>query len=558
MSALRAAFQALRRTEQAEEPQIPPAWPEYLDMPPISEPEPDNHHDFKPNTRWGKSEPLRTAIADSVPQSIEAEKGVLSSIMQAALFGDDTARKVMFLAEQQIGDNHFFQPAHKAIWQAMKHLHQDNDPLDFITIGNDLQNAGQLETVGGSQFINEVSNFVPTHANIDHYLGILKEKRAARLIIELADRIKSEILNPGGDIGLIIENAQEQIKAIQISKTLGKLPELDDMSQIIGDNLPKPPDELVKGILHQGSKMIIGGVSKGRKTWSLIDLGVSVATGSDWWGCPTIKGKVCYINFEIQRPFFAKRFQEVCRKKGVTVEPGMFKCWTLRGFSEGIEKMAADLLKMLIQDNYVLIIFDPIYKALGDRDENKAGDVASMLNELEAISVKTGSAIAFGAHYSKGNQAGKDAMDRIGGSGVFARDPDSILTMTTHEQEESYTVDCSLRNFPPQPPFVVQWEWPLFTRDDTANAEDIKQPKKTNAKDGKFEEQFTNDDFLELLHKNNVGRTPTEFKCLSMTQLLCSESTFKRYWRKLKTSPFIEEKNGRFYTTSFYSPPIKK
>ena len=58
-----------------------------------------------------------------------------------------------------------------------------------------------------------------------------------------------------------------------------------------------------------------------------------------------------------------------------------------------------------------------------------------MLNEIEALAVETGAAVAFGAHYSKGNQAGKEVIDRIGGSGVFARDPDSILNFTRHEEE---------------------------------------------------------------------------------------------------------------------------
>ena len=70
---------------------------------------------------------------------------------------------------------------------------------------------------------------------------------------------------------------------------------------------------------------------------------------------------------------------------------------------------------------YSLIVFDPIYKGLGDRDENKAGDIASLLNEIESLAVETGAAVAFGHHFSKGNQANKDSIDRIGGSGVFAR-----------------------------------------------------------------------------------------------------------------------------------------
>ncbi len=187
---------------------------------------------------------------------------------------------------------------------------------------------------------------------------------------------------------------------------------------------------------------------------------------------------MCYINFEIQEPFFCQRTEDICGAKGVTFEEGQLMVWHLRGHTEGIEKMVAELMLGLLRENFTLIIFDPIYKALGGRDENKAGDVASLCNELERVAVKTGAAIAFGAHYSKGNQAAKESIDRIGGSGVFARDPDAILTMTAHEMEECFTVEATLRNFKPLPAFVVRWEWPLFYRDAAADPTALKQVKK--------------------------------------------------------------------------------
>jgi hypothetical protein len=265
-----------------------------------------------------------------------------------------------------------------------------------------------------------------------------------------------------------------------------KLPTMRDLSTIIGDNIPPEPPQLVQGILHQGSKLIIGGTSKGRKTFSLLDLAISVQSGSTWWGHQCSQGRVCYINFEIQEPFFARRIEAIANAKNVPIYPGMLMGWTLRGHVDGIEKMVEDLLDELMDEKFALIIFDPIYKALGERDENKAGDVASMLNELEFIAVQTGAAIAFGAHYSKGNQASKESIDRIGGSGVFARDPDSILTMTAHEQEDCFTVDATLRNFPPIEPFVLHWQWPLFHNAHSLDPADLKQspggrPKKDDS-----------------------------------------------------------------------------
>ena len=70
---------------------------------------------------------------------------------------------------------------------------------------------------------------------------------------------------------------------------------------------------------HRSSKLVLGGASKSFKTWSLIDLGLSVATESDWWGFPTIKGEVLFLNFEVQQPFFAERMARVLKAKGIAL-----------------------------------------------------------------------------------------------------------------------------------------------------------------------------------------------------------------------------------------------
>lgn len=490
------------------------------------------------------------SASQSIPQSMDAEKAVLGSIFSAALKGPESARKAMYFAEGKIGAGHFYYPANAEIWEAMKLLHLENEPLDLVTVTNSLEQAQALNQAGGAAYVTELLNFVVSEVNLDYYIQILQEKKGLRDLWVLADKLAEQARDPQAIPGALLELTQEALKQIAASQKVGVLPDLDDMTDLTGENLPTPPPELVANLLHKGSKLIIGGTSKGRKTFSLMDLAISVATGTPWWGFPTIKGKVCYINFEIQRPFFARRFQDICRAKAVKVEKGMFHCWTLRGYVEGIEKMAAEITKILLQEDYVLIIFDPIYKALGNRDENKAGDVASMLNELEAIAVKTGAAIAFGAHYSKGNQAAKDAMDRIGGSGVFARDPDAILTMTPHEEEEAFTVDCTLRNFAPQTPFVVRWDWPLFTRDEKLNPESLKKPKqvgKSRAGDGQFQKKYKVDHILDCLKETANGRTPTELLKLVYEQTGMGKTVYWELWDEAKKSPWVIQKDRRFF-----------
>ena len=202
---------------------------------------------------------------------------------------------------------------------------------------------------------------------------------------------------------------------------------------------------------------------------------LAVSTGVPWWGFATQRGRVLYINFELPDFAFQHRLQAIARQKGITDFTGI-DLWNLRGFATDFSVLIPKILTRVKDERYALIVLDPIYKGLGKRDENKAGDIASLCNEIEQLAVQSGAAVVFGAHYSKGNQAGKEAIDRIGGSGVFARDPDVILTMTPHEEENAYVVDLTLRALPQLPSFVVRWAGCVFQRDQHADATRVKTP----------------------------------------------------------------------------------
>ena len=253
------------------------------------------------------------------------------------------------------------------------------------------------------------------------------------------------------------------------------LPPIIDAADFLAQSLPIPP-ELVAGILHQGSKLALGGSSKAFKTWILLELGVAVATGTDWLGHHTTQGKGLYVNFEIQPAPMQRRIAAVARAKGVELKLGALQFWNLRGHAAGFRTLIPKIIERCRAENFALIILDPIYKLYGGTDENAAGDVAELLNSLERLTVETGAAVAYGCHFAKGNAAGKEAQDRISGSGVFARDPDSLLIFTKHEEPDAFTVEPILRNFAPVEPFVVRWQFPLMETDEALDPADLKQP----------------------------------------------------------------------------------
>jgi hypothetical protein len=190
------------------------------------------------------------------------------------------------------------------------------------------------------------------------------------------------------------------------------------------------------------------------------------------------------VNFEIQPPFFQSRLQTIVARRELILRPGQFEHLCLRGFASGADVFAGRLLEKIKGRKYVLIILDPIYKMLGGKDENKTGDITALVNELEYIALESGAALGFGAHFSKGNQSGKESIDRISGSGVWARDPDTILTMTQHEVDGVFVVEPVLRNLPPCLKFCVRWQFPLMVRDADYCPEDLRKPRKAGQKTG--------------------------------------------------------------------------
>lgn len=253
------------------------------------------------------------------------------------------------------------------------------------------------------------------------------------------------------------------------------LPPIVDAASFTATPMPEPP-HVVNGVLHRGSKAVYGGPSKAFKTWTLIDLCLAVSTGGEWLGFKTTPGLVLYLNFELQDFAVHKRLLAIAYDRGCKI-PSALKLWNLRGFSRPLSMLLPELLRQVEGEGYALIVPDPIYKTLAGRNENDAGDIAELCGELEAVALDTGAAVAFGAHFAKGNASGKEHIDRVSGSGVWARDPDAIITASPHKEESAFAVEMTLRNFPPVEPFVIRWEYPRMRRDNTADPTQLRQAR---------------------------------------------------------------------------------
>src|SRR5512136_1309717 len=269
-----------------------------------------------------------------------------------------------------------------------------------------------------------------------------------------------------------------------IAVDLGVVPEpLTEIecARVYQENMPGAPPQIIDGILHQGCKMILAGTSKSNKSWCLLDLAMSVASGQSWWGRRCIKTPVVYINFELHRWALAQRLNALCGARPECKGLGdSLALWNLRGRNADLTLLRPKLEEQLARHRFGLIILDPAYKLLGDRDENANGEIAGLMNEFEALARSSGAAVVVAHHFAKGDSSAKSAIDRMSGAGAWARDPDSLMILTPHEEPDCFTVTSILRNLPQVPEFVVAWEYPLMRVANDLNPDALRRPQSKN------------------------------------------------------------------------------
>ena len=213
------------------------------------------------------------------------------------------------------------------------------------------------------------------------------------------------------------------------------LPDEESLDSVWND-LPELAPPLIDGVLRQGHKMLIAGPSKAGKSFALIELCIALAEGTKWLGFECARGRVLYVNLELDRASCLHRFKDVYTALGIKPENlDKIDIWNLRGRTVPLDQLAPKLIRRAGKKDYIAIIIDPIYKVITG-DENSADQMARFCNQFDKICTDLGTAVIYCHHHSKGAQGGKRSMDRASGSGVFARDPDALLDLTELEITE--------------------------------------------------------------------------------------------------------------------------
>lgn len=146
------------------------------------------------------------------PQNIEAEQSVLGAIL--------LENEAISTAIENLAPNDFYKEAHKQIFIAMLNLYEKSEPIDLITLTEQLSRKEMLEKVGGASYLTTIAGMVPTSANVKYHSKIVKEKATLRNLITTATEIITTSYDTDQNVNEVLDQAESKI--FSISETMVK------------------------------------------------------------------------------------------------------------------------------------------------------------------------------------------------------------------------------------------------------------------------------------------------------------------------------------------------
>ena len=145
------------------------------------------------------------------PQNIDAERSVLGAI----LIDKDAIINVAELLRPE----YFYSEAHKDIYDAIVSLYEKRQPIDVVTLTNQLKRTKKLVSIGGAAMIAELSNISSTSANVVTYAKIVKESAIKRAIISLSSELSEMAFDEGNDASQVVDKAEQRIFELSQNQT---------------------------------------------------------------------------------------------------------------------------------------------------------------------------------------------------------------------------------------------------------------------------------------------------------------------------------------------------
>lgn len=232
----------------------------------------------------------QAAIAGrTMPESLEAEAAVLGSmILDPECIGD---------VVQKIRTEAFYRLEHQMMFDAIIALWEKNkkdEDFDLVLLRDELKKRGQLEEVGGPEYLERIANAVPSSANVEHYVQIVKEKQMLRELIAAAGEVMTDAFETTGDVSDKLDKAEQKIFSVTQKKITGAAVAVKDLLTQAFESIEKREGHHVTGLatgfreldeltcgLQSGEMIVIAGRPSMGKTSFAMNIAEYIGADND-------------------------------------------------------------------------------------------------------------------------------------------------------------------------------------------------------------------------------------------------------------------------------------
>src|SRR5699024_9170389 len=163
------------------------------------------------------------------PHSKEAEEAVLGAIF--------LKQEAFSTAAERLSPADFYRTNHQVIFEAMLKLFEKGEPIDFVSVTSLLISEKKIDVAGGPVYLTELTESIPTAANIDYYSKIVEEKALLRRLIQTATDIVTQTFEREDEVEEVLDEAERNILAVSSRKNSQAFKSIKDVLIEVYDNI---------------------------------------------------------------------------------------------------------------------------------------------------------------------------------------------------------------------------------------------------------------------------------------------------------------------------------
>ncbi|MDV6378806.1 replicative DNA helicase [Sporosarcina sp. GW1-11] len=172
---------------------------------------------------------MNQMIERTPPHNNEAEQSVIGAVFLEP--------QALITASEILMPEDFYRVAHKKIFETMLVLSDKGQPIDLVTITEELKVKNELEDIGGISYLTELANAVPTAANIVYYANIVEEKSLLRKLIRVATGIVEDGYTREDEVEALLGEAEKKMMEVSSRKNAGDFRHIKDVLVETYDNI---------------------------------------------------------------------------------------------------------------------------------------------------------------------------------------------------------------------------------------------------------------------------------------------------------------------------------